>query len=67
MYGVLHSASLPNGAYIDLQLFSFFLLDQQMDGGVHRLVVDVTGVSDERDVAFAFVRHEYALKEFLRI
>ena len=33
-----------------------------MDGGVRRLVVDVTGTSDGRDVAYAFVRCEYAFE-----
>ena len=30
-----------------------------MDGGVRRLVVDVTSASDERDAAYAFVRRVY--------
>ena len=38
-----------------------------MDASLHRLIVDATGASDERDVAYAFVRREYALKVFLRI
>ena len=31
---------------------------QHMDGGARRLVVDVTGASDDVDVTYAFVRHE---------
>ena len=31
-----------------------------MDSSARRLVVDVTGASDERDVAYAFARREYA-------
>ena len=35
-----------------------------MDGGVRRLaVVNVTGATDERDVAYAFVRREYAFDD----
>ena len=35
---------------------SLFLLGKHMDGDVRRLVVDVTDVSDERDVAYAHLR-----------
>ena len=33
-----------------------------MDSGVCCLVVDVTNVSDESDIAYAFVRREYAFE-----
>ena len=33
-----------------------------MDDDVRRLVVDVTDVGDERNVACAFVRHDYAFE-----
>ena len=51
-----------DGAYRVLQILFLFLLGQHMDGGVRRLVVDVPDASDERDVAYAFVRREYAFE-----
>ena len=33
-----------------------------MNSGVHRLVVDVIRASDDRDVAYAFARREYAFE-----
>ena len=35
-----------------------FYVSQHLDGSVRRLVVDVAGVSDDMDVAYAFVRRE---------
>ena len=45
-----------------MQIFSLFLHGLHMDNGVHHLVVDVTDVSNERIVAYAFVRHEYTFE-----
>ena len=45
-----------------MQIFSLFLHGLHMDNGVHHLVVDVTDVSNERIVAYAFVRREYTFE-----
>ena len=52
-----HVFVILNGyhVYCALQILSLILLSQHLDGGVHCLIVNVTDVSDERDVAYAFV------------
>ena len=39
------------------------MLPQHMDGGARRLVMDVTGASDDVDIAYAFARREYAFEK----